>query len=90
MAYPRSPESGAERAPRPETQMPSPRVGPPKPPSNGEVAAGPAVVVNKEEIEKAPGSVIVPCRARGMPMDHNFKVRYISYVFIILSEALSC
>lgn len=30
--------------------------------------------LNKEEIEKAPGSVIVPCRARGMPMDHNFKV----------------
>ena len=30
---------------------------------------------NKEELEKTPGSVIVPCRARGMPMDHNFKVR---------------
>ena len=28
----------------------------------------------KEELEKTPGSVIVPCRARGMPMDHNFKV----------------
>lgn len=32
--------------------------------------------IPKEEVEKAPGSVIVPCRARGMPMDHNFKVRY--------------
>lgn len=31
---------------------------------------------NKEELEKAPGSVIVPCRARGMPMDHNFKTAY--------------
>jgi hypothetical protein len=30
---------------------------------------------NGEELEKTPGSVIVPCRARGMPMDHNFKVR---------------
>jgi hypothetical protein len=29
---------------------------------------------DKEELEKTPGSVIVPCRARGMPMDHNFKV----------------
>lgn len=29
----------------------------------------------KDERKKAPGSVIVPCRARGMPMDHNFKVR---------------
>ena len=29
---------------------------------------------SKEDIEKTPGSVIVPCRARGMPMDHNFKV----------------
>lgn len=28
----------------------------------------------KRELDKAPGSVIVPCRARGMPMDHNFKV----------------
>jgi hypothetical protein len=27
-----------------------------------------------EELAKLPGSVIVPCRARGMPMDHNFKV----------------
>ena len=31
---------------------------------------------NKDELEKAPGSVIVPCRARGMPMDHNFKTAY--------------
>lgn len=29
---------------------------------------------SKVETEKSPGSVIVPCRARGMPMDHNFKV----------------
>lgn len=31
---------------------------------------------NKDEVEKSPGSVIVPCRARGMPMDHNFKVNH--------------
>jgi len=30
---------------------------------------------SKDDLEKTPGSVIVPCRARGMPMDHNFKVR---------------
>lgn len=35
----------------------------------------------REEIEKAPGSVIVPCRARGMPMDHNFKVRLVMRVY---------
>lgn len=29
---------------------------------------------DKDALEKTPGSVIVPCRARGMPMDHNFKV----------------
>jgi len=28
-------------------------------------------------IQKPPGSVVVPCRARGMPMDHNFKVCYL-------------
>lgn len=31
---------------------------------------------SKVEVEKSPGSVIVPCRARGMPMDHNFKVSH--------------
>lgn len=30
----------------------------------------------KDEMTKLPGSVIVPCRARGMPMDHNFKTAY--------------
>jgi hypothetical protein len=39
-----------------------------------EVATAPET--NKDELEKTPGSVIVPCRARGMPMDHNFKVRF--------------
>lgn len=38
-------------------------------------ASGGKVIDDKEELEKTPGSVIVPCRARGMPMDHNFKVR---------------
>ena len=39
--------------------------------------AAPAPVPNeksKEDLRKTPGTVIVPCRARGMPMDHNFKV----------------
>jgi hypothetical protein len=31
---------------------------------------------NKESFQKTPGSVVVPCRARGMPMDHNFKTAY--------------
>lgn len=34
----------------------------------------------KEEVEKTPGSVIVPCRARGMPMDHNFKVSLMRFI----------
>jgi hypothetical protein len=29
-------------------------------------------------IPRAPGSVVVPCRARGMPMDHNFRVSLLS------------
>ena len=28
-------------------------------------------------IQRPPGSTLVPCRARGMPMDHNFKVNNI-------------
>mmetsp|Transcript_4042 Transcript_4042/g.6312 ORF Transcript_4042/g.6312 Transcript_4042/m.6312 type:complete len:666 (+) Transcript_4042:42-2039(+) len=31
---------------------------------------------NKDSFQKTPGSVVVPCRARGMPMDHNFKTAY--------------
>lgn len=30
---------------------------------------------SKDDLRKTPGTVIVPCRARGMPMGHNFKVR---------------
>mmetsp|Transcript_110161 Transcript_110161/g.318417 ORF Transcript_110161/g.318417 Transcript_110161/m.318417 type:complete len:617 (-) Transcript_110161:142-1992(-) len=37
----------------------------------------------KEELRKTPGTVIVPCRARGMPMDHNFKTAY----FVISEDA---
>ncbi|CAB9503972.1 expressed unknown protein [Seminavis robusta] len=29
-----------------------------------------------KESRRDPGSVVVPCRARGMPMDHNFKTAY--------------
>eukprot|EP00539_Tryblionella_compressa_P014373 CAMPEP_0178825490 /NCGR_PEP_ID=MMETSP0746-20121128/6254_1 /TAXON_ID=913974 /ORGANISM="Nitzschia punctata, Strain CCMP561" /LENGTH=700 /DNA_ID=CAMNT_0020487267 /DNA_START=80 /DNA_END=2182 /DNA_ORIENTATION=+ len=37
----------------------------------------------RDELRKAPGTVIVPCRARGMPMDHNFKTAY----FVISEKA---
>lgn len=30
----------------------------------------------KKDQRRDPGSVVVPCRARGMPMDHNFKTAY--------------
>lgn len=33
-------------------------------------------VGGKDSFQKIPGSVVVPCRARGMPMDHNFKTAY--------------
>ncbi|CAB9508382.1 expressed unknown protein [Seminavis robusta] len=42
--------------------------------NNNNTAA--AADAGKDERRKAPGSVIVPCRARGMPMDHNFKTAY--------------
>lgn len=38
---------------------------------------------SKEDLRKTPGTVIVPCRARGMPMDHNFKTAY----FVISEDA---
>lgn len=43
--------------------------------------AVPPPETTKEELEKTPGSVIVPCRARGMPMDHNFKVSSLRFSF---------
>jgi hypothetical protein len=33
---------------------------------------------SKSSIQNPPGSVVVPCRARGMPMDHNFKASQMS------------
>lgn len=39
---------------------------------------------SKVDAEKSPGSVIVPCRARGMPMDHNFKVSHREGVCVFL------
>lgn len=56
--------AGAMHKQQPKPPAPSPR----------EETQAAAQDSNKDEIEKAPGSVIVPCRARGMPMDHNFKV----------------
>mmetsp|Transcript_7030 Transcript_7030/g.16426 ORF Transcript_7030/g.16426 Transcript_7030/m.16426 type:complete len:596 (+) Transcript_7030:66-1853(+) len=49
------------------------------------VAAPPPVPTekSKEDLRKTPGTVIVPCRARGMPMDHNFKTAY----FVISEDA---
>jgi hypothetical protein len=38
------------------------------------MASASAAEKSKEDLRKTPGTVIVPCRARGMPMDHNFKV----------------
>jgi hypothetical protein len=38
----------------------------------------------KDDLRKTPGTVIVPCRARGMPMDHNFKVRCLTIDFRLL------
>jgi hypothetical protein len=32
------------------------------------------VLDKSKKFQKPPGSVVVPCRARGMPVDHNFKV----------------
>ena len=43
-------------------------------PSESVASASAEEAPPNEEVEKTPGSVIVPCRARGMPMDHNFKV----------------
>ena len=36
-------------------------------------------------IARSPGSVVVPCRARGMPMDHNFRVSrlLVAIIYII-------
>lgn len=48
----------------------------------GPAATG-AAEKTKEELRKTPGTVIVPCRARGMPMDHNFKTAY----FVISEDA---
>jgi hypothetical protein len=73
--------------PAPEPRMPRPpdkQQYPPRPSAikleADEPVAPPMAESNKEEVEKAPGSVIVPCRARGMPMDHNFKVRPLDYL----------
>jgi hypothetical protein len=67
---PRMPRPEKPKAPRPSSTPEAVR---------GEPAVAPAAETNKEELEKAPGSVIVPCRARGMPMDHNFKVSLIVF-----------
>jgi multidrug efflux pump subunit AcrA (membrane-fusion protein) len=40
----------------------------------------PSAEKSKDELRKTPGTVIVPCRARGMPMDHNFKVSFAGLV----------
>eukprot|EP00980_Cylindrotheca_fusiformis_P029646 scaffold23645_cov284-Cylindrotheca_fusiformis.AAC.1 len=47
------------------------------------MAATNAAEKSKEDLRKTPGTVIVPCRARGMPMDHNFKTAY----FVISEDA---
>ena len=53
-------------------------------PSAATTTGGNATVdASKDERRKAPGSVIVPCRARGMPMDHNFKVGSSAFCHIL-------
>jgi hypothetical protein len=43
---------------------------------------------DQDDLEKSPGSVIVPCRARGMPMDHNFKVGFLLMRFVYASSTM--
>ena len=54
------------------------------------VAAAPAPTreqqQTKDTFQKTPGSVVVPCRARGMPMDHNFKVRRTTWDMSLLVQ----
>jgi hypothetical protein len=80
MSY-RSESAPEPRMPRPpdKQQQYPPRLSS-TPMAADEPVAAPMAESNKEEVEKAPGSVIVPCRARGMPMDHNFKVRPVNYL----------
>jgi hypothetical protein len=84
--HPMEAEMAYRPEPVPEPRMPRPpeMQHPSRPSATPVATAEPPVATmaesNKEEVEKAPGSVIVPCRARGMPMDHNFKVRPIDYV----------
>ncbi len=44
--------------------------------SVGDVRESEANATNNDDDETTLGSVILPCRARGMLMDHNFKVRH--------------
>ena len=52
-----------------------------RPAAKATIASSPAMSTHdsqktKDDLRKTPGTVIVPCRARGMPMDHNFKTAY--------------
>lgn len=53
------------------------RGGAPGQPMVGAPGGGPGVP--PDSVVRTPGSVVVPCRARGMPMDHNFRVRHDAY-----------
>lgn len=80
--------SGAATAPpRPNETNSSEKLGPDSTKSDTPRAEKPVPVgsaeKSKEELRKTPGTVIVPCRARGMPMDHNFKTAY----FVISEDA---
>eukprot|EP00542_Grammatophora_oceanica_P016605 CAMPEP_0194027862 /NCGR_PEP_ID=MMETSP0009_2-20130614/1901_1 /TAXON_ID=210454 /ORGANISM="Grammatophora oceanica, Strain CCMP 410" /LENGTH=605 /DNA_ID=CAMNT_0038667041 /DNA_START=88 /DNA_END=1905 /DNA_ORIENTATION=+ len=55
----------------PVNSPPAVEQAPPRAPTAAE-----AVAQTKDTFQKTPGSVVVPCRARGMPMDHNFKTAY--------------
>lgn len=68
--------------PNPKTTTPASEA-PKKSAGAGAAAAAAVRCKTREELQKDPGTVIVPCRARGMPMDHNF----ISAYFVIAEDA---
>jgi hypothetical protein len=80
MSYRPDPALEARMPRLPDKQQQYPHRPSTTPLATAEPTAAPMAESNKEEVEKAPGSVIVPCRARGMPMDHNFKVRPVDYL----------
>ena len=76
--------AGATHIPRPSGQEVGAKSKAAAPGEQASMMPPAANETSKEELEKTPGSVIVPCRARGMPMDHNFKVRIVLWLQCII------